>query len=258
MLYKRIIGITVIKEGWCVQSIGFNQYRPLGRPRFLVENLDRWHVDEIAILCIDRRGLGPDLGLISELSSLGISTPLSYGGGIDSARDAVDVIQCGAERVIVDSLVKQDIDEVSRIRDQLGAQSLIGSIPFVVNEGGKVLHFDYTTRASSILDDKVKSVLSSGDLLSEILAIDVNNEGLGRGFDNTILDYLDSFTKTPIISFGGLSTADHIEKIADNRIVSAVAVGNALNFKEHAVRNLKRELMNKNFRPYHYTNIEDD
>ena len=72
--------ITVL-NGWAVQSIGYSQYLPLGRPSVIAENLDRWGADEILIQCIDRSASqnGPDYKTLSELSAVGINTPLISG-----------------------------------------------------------------------------------------------------------------------------------------------------------------------------------
>ena len=70
-MIKRLIGIT-IKEDWVVQSFRFNEYLPLGRPETVVENLDRWQLDEILILNIDRTtsNLGPNFSLLEKLGDL--------------------------------------------------------------------------------------------------------------------------------------------------------------------------------------------
>ena len=84
MIKKRMIGTIVVKNGQAVQSFGYQNYLPIGKPRCLAENLDRWGVDEIIILSIDRSkyNLGPDLNTLKEIANEGIKTPLIYGGGI--------------------------------------------------------------------------------------------------------------------------------------------------------------------------------
>ena len=47
----------------------------------------------IVVLCTDREHNGPDLKLLSELSALNLSTPISYGGGIRDAKDALNAMQ---------------------------------------------------------------------------------------------------------------------------------------------------------------------
>jgi imidazole glycerol-phosphate synthase subunit HisF len=119
MLKKRLIGVVLVKDGWAIQSFGYSRFLPLGKPECLVENLDRWGADEIMVLSIDRskNGLGPDFNLLKKLSKLGLSTPLIYGGGIDSVQKGVDVIRSGADRISIDSLLFKDINQVSTLAE---------------------------------------------------------------------------------------------------------------------------------------------
>ena len=54
MVKKRLVGVITVKDGWAVQSFGYERYLPLGRPEVIAENLDRWGADEILLQCIDR------------------------------------------------------------------------------------------------------------------------------------------------------------------------------------------------------------
>ena len=106
MVKKRIIGVITILDGKVVQSFGYNSYLPLGRPECIIENLDRWGVDEILIQCIDRSRFskGPDFMLLEKISSLGIGTPIIYSGGLKSVEDAVSVIKKGADRICLQNI----------------------------------------------------------------------------------------------------------------------------------------------------------
>src|SRR5579863_1410402 len=152
MLKKRLVGVITVKDGWAVQSFGYRRYLPLGHPQNLAENLDRWGADEILVLCIDRsrRGLGPDLALLRQLGSLGLSTPLSFGGGIRTAADAVAVIQSGAERVCLDALLRANPAVVGEISTLVGAQAVIGVLPLAFTDG-TLQWFDYLSGQSATL-----------------------------------------------------------------------------------------------------------
>ena len=129
-----MIGIITVLNGWAVQSFGYKKYLPIGRPHIIAENLDRWGADEIIILSIDRsrHSLGPDKQTLSSINSLSLSTPISYGGGINSVKEAVFVIKNGVERLVLDSLIKENsINEIIKISDKLKSQSLIASLPII-------------------------------------------------------------------------------------------------------------------------------
>ena len=52
MLTTRIVGVVNILNNIAVQSIGFNQYLPIGNPSIVVNYLNKWGIDEIVILDI--------------------------------------------------------------------------------------------------------------------------------------------------------------------------------------------------------------
>lgn len=131
MIKKRLIGVVTVCGSLAVQSIGYRRYLPLGNPMIIVENLDRWGVDEILIQCIDRsrNNLGPNFKLLKYISSLGLSTPLIYAGGIRNSIDAVEVIRTGADRVAVDAILWDSPLLLQQVSSELGAQALIINMP---------------------------------------------------------------------------------------------------------------------------------
>lgn len=246
MLRKRIIGVVTVKNGWAVQSFGYKNYLPLGKVSCIVENLDRWGVDEILLQVVDRSSdhLSPDFELLESIGELGISTPLCYAGGIRSVDDAVNVIQKGGDRVCVDSLLIENCDEVKKISLKLGAQGVIASIPVVIREGG-IQHYNYKTGEVSALNNKIQCLIKE-KYISEILLTDVDNEGKDKSFNSEIVnlapELLASELKTPMIVFGGVSCTEQHEYLLEHEGISATAVGNFLNYQEHSVQCIKQLL----------------
>ena len=124
-MIKRLIGIVVVKDNWAVQSFSFDSYLPIGRPEVVVENLDRWQLDEILLLNIDRseNSAGPNFKLLEKLGGLGLSTPLCYMGGVRNVGDALGVLKLGADRIGIESLFYNSIREVASISKQLYRRS---------------------------------------------------------------------------------------------------------------------------------------
>jgi len=248
MLKKRLVGVITVKDGWAVQSFGYRRHLPLGHPEYLAENLDRWGADEILVLAIDRtrRGLGPDLDLVRRLGGMGLSTPLSYGGGIRTIAEAGAVIQAGAERVCVDAAMHSSATVVRGISSLIGAQAVIGALPLSSVSGGLEL-LDYTTGRSKTLsvDDLT---LFDARVVSEALIIDWRNEGHAQAFDANLIRSFPA-VDVPLIVFGGVSAATQLERLLELHRVAAVGVGNFLSYREHAVQILKRHTHGERLRP---------
>lgn len=252
MLKKRLIGVVTIKNGWAVQSFGYGRYLPLGKPECLVDNLDRWGADEILVQVVDRSvmGVGPDFKLIEKLARLGLGTPLIYGGGIRTVDDGVQAIQLGADRLTVDSLLHDDLSVVERLCDRLGAQALIASMPMAMGSRGPEL-FNYRSKAPATSTANALAETIEQGVVSEVLLTDWRHEGQPNAFDNTLVD-LFPYDKVPLIAFGGISNAGQIKGLLEKSSVAAVAVGNFLSYREHAIQQLKEGLASAALRPSMY------
>lgn len=242
MLKKRFIGVITVRNGWVVQSFGYRRYLPIGHPAVVAENLDRWGVDEILVLAIDRstKGLGPDVELLNALGTLSLSTPLTYGGGIRNVEQASLVVQAGAERVCVDTALHSDHGALREISMHIGSQALVASLPLGI-EAGEVQWYDHVARTQRAADGAMARIFEDG-LISEALVIDWHHEGMRNGFD---LDLLRRFpvAGVPLIAFGGLSETAQIEEALRMPQVVAVGVGNFLNYTEHSVQHYKERLI---------------
>lgn len=238
MLKKRLIGVVTVKDGWAVQSFGYRRYLPLGKPECLVENLDRWGADEILVQVIDRSvaGLGPDFELLARLGELGLATPLIYAGGIRTVIDGVRVIQLGADRIVVDALLREDLPAVRELSERLGAQALIASLPLSWQENA-LAWFDYRTQLSFPISDAVLETIQSG-VVSEVIISDWRHEGHPGGFEQRLVEEF-LLKGVPIIAFGGLSEYEQIRGLLQSPAVVAVAVGNFLSYREHAIQKFK-------------------
>jgi len=252
MLKKRLTGAVTIRNGLVVQSFGYNRYLPIGKPKVVVENLDRWGCDEIFIQVIDRsiKNLGPDIELVKEISTSGILTPIMYAGGIKNENQAAEVIRAGAERVCLDGLLHENPNEIKKIAKRLGGQAVVGCLPLGIDKSGTVYWYNYQIKKKCLLSDNILSLIKDR-LISEILLIDLKNEGHDEAFDFRILEVFEKYN-IPLILFGGLSSSKILKKAFDNsRVVSAV-IGNKLNYKEHGIQMLKNQLSSSNIRKAQY------
>lgn len=246
MLRKRILSAVVVRSGRAVQSFGFNRWLPLGDVKCLVQNLDQWNSDGIVILDTDRHEKGPNLVLLETLSEENLKTPLTYGGGISSAEDARLAVKAGAERLILDRVLSSNPQELSNIAATVGKQALIASVPIVEHEGS-ILHYQHWDKKLTPLNKWLKDSIWQS-YTSEILAIDVLSEGSCHGPNKNLFQLLGTID-LPLLILGGVSTACQIENLLVETNISAVVIGNALNYKENSIAMLKNDLKSLPIRP---------
>ena len=236
-MLKRLVGVITVKNNWAVQSVGYERYYPLGRPEILAENLDHWLLDEILIVDIDRTraSLGPNFNLVRAISSKNVMTPLCYIGGVRGAEDALELVANGADRVGMDNLFRNDLSAASAVAGVIGRQAVVRSQPIVRKKDGLYLYDYIAKEAKQKLD--LSAVMKSADYFSEFLAVDVVNEG---GIDSFNEDIIEPFASVnlQLVCFGGITTSAQVADLHERKNVSAVAVGNSLNYREIANRKL--------------------
>jgi cyclase len=250
MLRKRLLGTVVVRQGWAVQSFGYRRWLPLGKPECLVENLDRWGADGIVVLAIDRGDEGPDLALIERLGALGLSIPLTYGGGLRNQADARAAVQAGAERLVLDTVLQDDPASVQAMAQAVGVQALVAALPLMRSRKGDVMHWQHRRRELVPISLAIRELIGQ-EGVSELLAIDVAGEGEGQGFDTALLEAVEPLGLLPVLAFGGLSKAEQIRPLLSRPRLAGVLVGNALNYREHAIGQLKASLTDQPLRPHH-------
>lgn len=242
MLKKRLVGVVTVKDGWAVQSFGYHRYLPLGKPECLVENLDRWGADEILVQVIDRskNESGPDFQLLETLGKLGLETPLIYSGGVRSVADGMKLIQLGADRIIVDSLLHKDLDIIRDISEKLGAQAVIGSLPLSW-KNNEIQLLNYQSKDLVSISDGILELIQSG-IISEILISDWEHEGMPGSFDSKLVEKF-PLKNISIIAFGGISQSDQMRVLLEYSEIVAVAIGNFLSYHEHSIQKYKEALI---------------
>jgi cyclase len=203
---------------------------------------------------IDRSvaGVGPDFELLERLGELGLKTPLIYAGGIRSVSDGLKLVQMGADRIVVDTLLHEDLFSIRGLSERLGAQALIASLPLSWH-GNILAWFNYRSKTSTPIPDEVLSLIQSG-VISEVLISDWEHEGIPSGFELKLVKEF-PLKGISIIAFGGLSEPEKMRVLLQYPGVAAVAIGNFLSYREHAIQEYKEALTSLPFRLATYESI---
>ncbi len=251
MIKKRIIGAILIKNSTAVQSYGYNEYRPLGNPIYLAENLSRWKVDEILVNCIDatRNDQKPDLDLIRKISRVCAGTPITYGGGVREKNDALEVIQAGADRLMINSLYMRNYDAINSISTIIGRQALVLSFPFFTIDND-FYYYDYLAKLNKKINDVCNNEFINSNF-SDIILDDVVADGGRSTFNIKILNNL-KLIKIRIICMGGINSIKNIKRLLNHKYCDGIAIGNYLNYGECRIKYISSQLTNTNVRKVNY------
>ena len=231
---KKIVGSVLVKDSMVVNSIGFSAYRAVSSLEHALIRLQEWEVDEISVLNLSHtsKPVTDFKELFSEELLSRIRTPLSYGGGIDSAQKAESVIAAGCERVVLSGR-KWSAQTSKEISVNIGDQAVL--IHLLVNT-------DMTARVENSSVDLMAYLSSIPDSWGGEIYLKVwEADGCSTRFEFfQALNISDSDLRTPIIVGGGISTNRDAQFLLDLPWVKGLVIGNWLNRDELIVPRLKQ------------------
>ena len=229
------VGATVLVDcdGRAVQSYGFSTRRFLGDLKQVLKFLDKYEVDEIHIIVPSKGGGCCDsLEIFSNLAHISISTPLGIGGGITSENISKVVQEPFFERFIFNNAIFNDFQLLHDARSRMGHQSMVASIPFVIDKELLVYNSKKDTfqRVDDLLWEKIQ------DTFNEIVLLDANAEGSKSGFNFEVFEYI-AFPIERVFISGGLTHEDI--KRSKKMGVAGVSIDNFVLHSEYSIKGLR-------------------
>lgn len=265
MLKQRIIATLIIKNGIVVQSIGFENYLPVGKPKIAVEALNDWGVDEIIILDIDasKNFTCIDKNLIKELSSFS-QVPITVGGGIKAEDEIKELLRSGADKVSINQEFLKNPTFLRTASQIFGVQCIIASLD-IIKKDDEYFVYDYINKTPAMkMQEALQLAQTNGT--GEIILNNVDRDGKKSGFDLELIQKACQISEIPIIAIGGAKNAKDMEKALKIKELSAIGAANYFHFSEHSVTMTKGYIKRKVFYPirleghinYKNSNFDED
>jgi len=243
VLKQRIIAVLPILNGIVVQSMGFKRFLPVGKPPVAVEHLNRWGIDEIAMLDISRSA-SSGFALQTYVADVApyCLVPLAAGGGIRTIDHVRDVIKSGADRVILNTAVFDNPALLSHAAERFGIQCIIAAIDARQTDGGRYEAFvDGGARATGMHPIQLaKQAEDSG--AGEILLQNIDRDGAKTGYELELIEEVASAVSIPVIALGGVGVPNHFLPAAKIEGVGGLAAGNYFHYTEHTATVAKAAL----------------
>jgi len=253
MLKKRLIPCLFLKNGHLVRSEKFTYHQLLGDPLHQVERINSWSADELIYIDISdmreynlRRNdmkikrMSNIYEIISEVSKT-CFIPLSFGGNIKSIDEIREILKCGADKVVINTIAIENPQFITESAAKFGSQCIIVGID-VKKEGETYKVFSHHGK---VITDKnpiqwAKEVEKLG--AGEIFLNSIDRDGTSKGYDTQIIKLISDSVKIPVISCGGVGIFEHFVEGFTQGNASAVAAGNIFNYTENSVIRAKKTL----------------
>ena len=144
MLRKRIIFTLIYDSGFFTQSRNF-RLQKVGNLNWLKNNYHfqkiAFSLDELIVVNASRnnRNVQEFSAMISELVN-DVFIPICAGGGIRSLQDAEYLFNCGADKIMLNTVLLENPKLVRKIIERYGSQSVIASIDYKINKNIKEVY----------------------------------------------------------------------------------------------------------------------
>lgn len=244
MLKKRLIACLLIKDDLIVQSIGFKKYLPIGHPKFPLEFVVKWDVDEIVLLDMSASSENRILNLeLLQILSKSCFVPLTVGGGIKTVNDVRQIIRAGADKVSINKNAINNPSLITDIADVFGSQCVVVSMDCKLDDDGIYrVYSDSGKFATNLIASKwAKQIEELGG--GEIFLNSIDRDGSKQGYDNNLIKEITQAVSIPVIACGGVGDFSHFSSGITDGGASAVAAGNIFHYIEHSTIVAKMNLL---------------
>ena len=121
--------MLLLRGSGLVKSIQFKNHRYIGDPINAVKLFNDFEADELVFLDIDatKEGRQVNSKLIKEIA-LEANMPISIGGGIDSVTAIRQALMNGADKVVINSAIFNNIELISEASKEFGQSTIVASM----------------------------------------------------------------------------------------------------------------------------------
>ena len=248
MKTNRIIARLDINNEFVVKGKFLEGLRKVGKPNELALKYYDQGIDEIIFLdavasLYDRNSL---LNILSKACKE-VFIPITIGGGIKSISDIENLLETGADKVAINSVIFDNPKLITEAVKRFGSQAIVGSLVCRKHRYSWEAFRDnakHRTNKNVIEWAKILEDLGVG----EIMISSIDSDGLMKGFDLELVKSITGIIKIPIIASGGAGNSNHIASVINDSKCDAVAVGSLLHYELESVEQIKLNLKKQNIK----------
>jgi cyclase len=245
MLKNRIIPCLDVKNGRVVKGINFVDLKDAGDPVEQAKIYSDGGADEICFLDItasnENRNTIYD---VVERTSKKCFVPLTVGGGVRSVEDINKLLNCGADKVSINTAAVENPKIIEESSKKFGSQCIVVAID-AKKKNDKWEIFTHGGRNNSGINalEFAKRMEKSG--AGELLVTSMDRDGTQVGYDNELMSNITALVNIPVIASGGVGNLDHLVDGIKLGNASAVLAASIFHYGKHSVKEAKEYLDSK-------------
>ncbi len=242
-LAKRIIACLDVNGGRVVKGIQFEQLRDAGDPAELAAAHGHAGADEIVLLDITATAESRNTLLDTvRRTARQLFIPFTVGGGIRSLDDAAAALDCGADKVAMNSAVIADPGLISRVAARYGSQAVVIAIDARQQTLTTWEVYVWGGRRPTGLDVQGWAITAEQLGAGEIMLTSMDRDGTKSGFDCALTRTVATSVRIPVIASGGAGEPHHFVEVFQEGAADAALAASVFHFGLKSVATIKQEL----------------
>jgi imidazole glycerol-phosphate synthase subunit HisF len=241
-LAKRIVACLDVSAGRVVKGVQFVELRDAGDPAELAAVHSEAGADEIVFLDITATAESRNTLLHTvRRTAEQLFIPFTVGGGIRSIEDAAAVLDCGADKVAINSAALADATLITRIAERYGSQAVVLAIDARRrSEGWEVYACGGRHGTGRDAQQWASEAETAG--AGEIMLTSMDRDGTRSGFDCELTRTIAATVRIPVIASGGAGQPKHFTQVFQRGAADAALAASVFHFGMESIRVIKREL----------------
>jgi imidazole glycerol-phosphate synthase subunit HisF len=242
-LAKRIIACLDVNAGRVVKGIQFEKIRDAGDPAQLAAAHSAAGADEIVFLDITATAESRNTLLETvRRTARHLFIPFTVGGGIRSLDDAAAVLDCGADKVAMNSAVIAEPELITKVAERYGSQAVVVAIDARQKAPTAWEVYVWGGRKPTGIDAQEWAAKAEKLGAGEILLTSMDRDGTKSGFDCPLTRTISTSVRIPVIASGGAGEACHFIEVFDEGAADAALAASVFHFGLKSVETIKRAL----------------
>jgi len=242
-LAKRIIACLDVNEGRVVKGIQFEQLRDAGDPAELAVAHSAAGADEIVLLDITATAESRNTLLDTVRRTANqLFIPFAVGGGIRSLEDAAAVLDCGADKVAMNSAAIAKPEVISRVAERYGSQAVVVAIDARQHTPMSWEVYVWGGRKPTGIDAQQWAIQAEQLGAGEILLTSMDRDGTQTGFDCALTRTIATSVRIPVIASGGAGQPQHFVEVFQEGAADAALAASVFHFGLKSVEAIKQML----------------
>ena len=226
MFRPRVIPVLLLNNQTLVKSVRFKNYNYIGDPINAVRIFNDLKADELVFLDINatKENRLVSLNFVKDVGEEA-NMPFAVGGGIKTVEDIKQIINAGAEKVIISSAAAENPDFIKKAFEAFGSSTIAVCIDVKRNLFGNTHVWIHAgtknTKKNHVEFAKLMEQMGAGELIIQ----SIENDGVMQGYDIELIKQISETVTIPVVALGGAATMNDLKKAYTQGFANGLAAG---------------------------------